>query len=209
MLKCYRNCSELPIFNFYKMLKERNFSYLYVDYDGYSELEPEDDFEDKWEVIYHEYLNLTGDAETMMFYELFAEVNYLTTRYDVVSDLLRILAIEKVTDKQRSDYVDALRDWNYNIKRDRSFPKELLRMTKQLRASTNLLNLKKNELETLQAKNKGKEDVSLTKQIVKLEQALGRNNIDEKTTTVIKFILLMEEVTELNAANRKRYGKQL
>ena len=37
MTKYYRNCSELPMYNFSKILETNNYAYLVVGYDGYED----------------------------------------------------------------------------------------------------------------------------------------------------------------------------
>jgi len=206
-MRYYRNCDELPIYNFYKVMETKNYCFLCLDYDEYNELELKEDVEELWSEIYEEYVNISGDSSTAMYYELIQEVLYLETRYKVALDLLKNLASESMSEEMKMAYIEELREWKYKIDISKPLGEELDRMIVQLKGSENKIRLKNNELEQFKDEGSKNEKVSLIKQTVKLEQALGRNNIDTKKIPVSKWIAMMNEVKEINESRRKSNGK--
>ena len=204
----YKTCDDLPIYNFYKIMEESNYMHLIVGYDGYQDIKIEhEDIESVWQDIHEEYVKMSGDNSTKLYYELINEVLYLETRYKVVMDLLSSLAENSMSDQMISAYIKELRQWKYKIDDSKPFEDEMDKMVRQLKASENKIRLKKDELEKLKENNNDGESMSLIKQTVKLEQALERNNIDTKKTSVTKWIALLEEIKEINAQRQKSNGK--
>tara|TARA_R110000822_G_scaffold2062_1_gene9738 strand:- start:243 stop:878 length:636 start_codon:yes stop_codon:yes gene_type:complete len=204
MLNYYRNCDELPIFNFYKVLEEKDFNYLYPKFDGYNAVEKHSDIEETWKEIYEEYLDLSGDKTTLEYYELIGDIMYLTTRYKVVSALLTILATSTMEKEVTLLYVAELKNWDYVINTKNPFEKEMEKMVIQLRQSENRIRIKESKLEELKKENSSNENFTLVKQQVKLEQALSRNEINIKTVSVSKWIEMMNEVKEIKEQQRQQ-----
>ena len=205
MTKYYRNCDELPMYNFSKILETNNYAYLVVGYDGYEDAVFEESKANEfWESIYEEYCKLTQDNKSLMYFAIFQELVYLKTRYQVAVTLLTQLELG-LSDDLKNDFIEELRKWKYKINKDRPLKDELGRMLKQLNASTNAIKIKQSQLDDLKAKNS--EKLSLIEQTVKLELALGKNEIDIKKTVVAKFVALFKEVQLLNQARKKRNGK--
>lgn len=207
MLRYYRDCDSLPIYNFHKILETKNLNYLYLDYDEYEDIESDKDLSETWSSIYEEYLKLTNDNTTLMYYELTEEVLYLETRYKVAFTLINNLVNIPMTDEFVFAYCQELSKWKFKIDLEKDLGEELDKAIKQLKASEVRLKLKQKELKDLIDKNNDGESLSLVKQVVKLEQGLGRNNIDPKTTSVTKWIALIEQVRELSNEMRKQNGK--
>ena len=206
MTKYYRNCDELPMYNFSKILETNNYAYLVVGYDGYEDaVFEESKTSELWEGIYEEYCKLTEDNKSLMYFAIFQELVYLKTRYQVAVTLLTQLEIGLGDKALENDFIEELRKWKYKINKDRPLKDELGRMLKQLKASTNAITIKQSQLEELKAK--GGEKLSLIEQTVKLELALGKNEIDIKRTVVAKYISLIKEVELLNKARKKQNGK--
>jgi hypothetical protein len=204
MLNYYKNCDELPIYNFYKVLEEKDFNYLYPNFDGYNAVEKHQDIEKEWKRIYKEYLVLSGDKTTLEYYELIGDVMYLTTRYKVVSALLTILATSAMEKEVISLYVAELKSWEYVINTNNSFEKEMEKMVVQLKQSENKIRIKESKLEELKKENSSGENFTLIQQQVKLEQALNRNEIDVKKVSVSKWIVMMNEVKEIKEQQLKQ-----
>jgi hypothetical protein len=207
MLNYYRNCDELPIHNFYKVLEEKDFNYLYPEFDGYNGVEKADDIDKVWKTIYDEYLDLSGDKTTMAYYELIGDIMYLTTRYKVVSALLSVLVTSAMEKEVRLLYITELKGWDYSINLKNPIEKELERMVVQLKQSENKIRIKESELEDLKKQNSSNENFTLIQQQVKLEQALSRNEIDVRKVSVSKWIVMMNEVKEMKEQQRKQQQK--
>lgn len=206
MTKYYRNCSELPMYNFSKILETNNYAWLIVGFDDYEIVEfDEKELSDLWTSIYEEYCKLTEDNKSLLYFAVFQELLYLRTRYEVAG--LLIMQLSKGIDDEivRLKYINALRLWKYKIDKEKPLIDELERMVNQLKASTNRINIKQSELDNLKVTEKDK--LTIIEQTVKLEQALGRNEIDLKRTVVAKYIALFKEVKALNQARKKNNGK--
>ncbi|AKG94199.1 hypothetical protein AVT43_gp25 [Polaribacter phage P12002L] len=206
MLKYYRNCDEIPIFNLYRILESKDFSYMYLDYDGYNTVKIEKGINEVWDKIYQEYLNLIGDNTTLIYYELVNDLLYLETRYSVASSLLQQIALGGMTKDMLRAYILELRNWKYKIDDKKPLHSELERMVRQLRGSENKIRIKKEEKKALE-KGSTNEKMTLIEQQVKLEQALSRNEIDTKKTVASKWITMIKEVKLINEKRQKKNGK--
>lgn len=206
MLKYYRNCDEMPIFNFFRVLESKDFSYMYLDYDGYNTVKIEKGINEVWDKIYQEYLNLVGDNTTIIYYNLVNDLLYLETRYSIASSLLQQILMGRMSDEMLRAYILELRKWNYKIDEKKPLTKELERMVRQLRGSENKIRIKKEEKKELE-KGSTNEKMTLIEQQVKLEQALSRNEIDTKKTVVSKWITMIKEVKLINDQRKKKNGK--
>jgi hypothetical protein len=184
--KIYRNCDELPVYNFYKIVETMDYSYLYVDFDGYTKVDVSNDVELVWEAIYEEYLKLTENNTAILYYEVVKELLYLQTRYEVASSLLQQLAMGKMDENMFKAYVLELRKWQYDLDEKKPLKEETERLVAQLRASQNKIRLKEEEKKSFENKETG-DNLTLVQQQVKLEQALSRNEIDTKKNSSIKM----------------------
>lgn len=206
MKKYYRNCEELPIYNFYKVVDTKDYSYLMFDYDGYSKLEVDEEVISLWEKIYEEYLKLSDNNTMLIYYETVSELLYLETRYEVALTLLQQIALGRMEETMLRAYVLELGKWKYHLNDKKPLEEELDRLTRQLRQSENKIRIKQNRKKELEAENKDS-PMSLVQQQVKLEQALSRNEIDTKTTSVSKWIELVKEVKFINQQRTSKNGK--
>ena len=102
----------------------------------------------------------------------------------------------------------ALSEINYKINPEADLTSEIERMIVQIKQSQNKIRLKQNELETYKPEEGEEEKMSLTAQVVKLEQALNRNEINPKTTMMEKWIAMIKEVKETNEARKKSLKKE-
>lgn len=203
MTKCYRDCSELPMYNFSKVLETGNYAYLLVEFDEYNKVEfNEKEMDDLWNEIYEEYCILTQNNKSLLYFSTYQELTYLKSRYEIASLLLSQLVKGVEDDFIRLKYFNALRLWKYKIDKEKPLHSELERMYKQLKQSTNKINVKQAELDALTTNEAEKR--SIIQQVVDLEQALERNEIDLKKTVVAKYIALINKVKEISIARNKR-----
>ena len=177
MLNYYRNCDEIPIYNFYKVLQEKDYNHLYPEFDGY--------------------VDLSGDKTTMQYYELMGDILHLTTRYKVVSALLTILATSAMEKEVTLLYIAELKSWDYVINTKNPFEKEIEKMVLQLKQS-------ESKLEELKKENSSGESFTLTEQQVALELALNKNEIDIKKVSVSKWIAMMSRAKNIKEQERKQ-----
>lgn len=200
----YRDCSELSIYRFSKVLGTGDYTYLLKPNDGEKVVLTEGEiafFGEVWSSIYEEYCKLAEDNKSLMYFALQEEVVYLTTRYEFAAALLDQIIIRQKTKIAIDEYIDTLADWGYHIKKDKPLQEEMNRMYKQLRGSQNKIRLKKDELEKFMPEDE-EEKLTLTEQIVKLELATGKNNIDPHKTSVEKFVVMIKEMSKSRVHGR-------
>lgn len=202
----YRNCDELSVYNFHKVLETNNYSYLIVGFDDYNLIEiNEKEADELWSSIYEEYCKLTKNNKSLLYFAVFQELIYLKTRYQVARILLMQLSNGKNSEDFVLECIERLKEWKYKINKEKPLKDELSRMINQLKASENKIQMKQSELEDLNVDES--EKLSLIEQNVKLELALGKNEINTKTTSVSKYIALFNEVKILNEAKNKQNNK--
>jgi hypothetical protein len=202
----YRNCDELSVYNFHKVLETNNYSYLIVGFDDYKEVKfDEKEADELWGNIYEEYCRLTKNNKSLLYFAIFQELLYLRTRYQVARILLMQLSNGNNKEEFVLDCIERLREWKYKIDKEKPLKDELARMIHQLKVSENKIQIKQSELEDLKV-DEG-EKLSLIEQNVKLELALGKNKINTKKTSVSEHVALFNEVHLLNEARRKQNNK--
>jgi hypothetical protein len=202
----YRNCDELSVYNFHKVLETNNYSYLIVGFDDYKEVKfDEKEADELWGNIYEEYCRLTKNNKSLLYFAIFQELLYLRTRYQVARILLMQLSNSNNKEEFVLDCIERLREWKYKIDKEKPLKDELARMIHQLKVSENKIQIKQSELEDLKV-DEG-EKLSLIEQNVKLELALGKNKINTKKTSVSEHVALFNEVHLLNEARRKQNNK--
>jgi hypothetical protein len=204
----YKDCSDIPIWNFDIIYKTNDFKYLVVGYDGYGEIKVPKGANERWQEIKNEWVKLLDDNTIAYYHQLLLECIYLETRYNVVEMLLKMIFQREMDDETFAKYKESLKEWKYIWNDKNNKYVELKRLLKQHKASKNKIDLKIDELKKIKEENNfDGEGTSLEKQAVILEQITGKNNIDVKTTTVKKWIEISKLATEINEQRRKANGK--
>ena len=199
----YRDCSDLPIFNFDAIATKGNLSWLVVGFDGYKEVVFDEQKAGKiWTAVYEEWKSLNDDNSTFLFYELLHEISKLKIRKYVAAILLSQIERIPRPKAQLKPFIDELAEWGFKIDIDGDMDYQMGKMERQLRATDNRIEMKEAELKALSEDNE--ESMSLVQQCVKLEQGLSRNDIDTKKTPVLKWIALLEEMKAINIHRNKK-----
>jgi hypothetical protein len=200
----YRSCDDITLYNFHKVLETDNYAFMVIGYDGYDEIEFDEQIaKSHWGNIYEEYCKLSEDNKSLMYFATASELLYMETRFQVATELLKHLVAHLAEPSIVSMCIEALKGWKFKIDKKKDLDKEIQKVFKALKGSKNKINLKRSELEAF--KPEEGDEMSLTEQIVKMEQALGRNEIDPKTTTMAKWIAMNKELKLENEAKRKAY----
>jgi hypothetical protein len=206
----YKNCGDLPIFNFDVVYRTNDFKCLIVDYNGYDDIVVPKDANERWEAIKNEWVELLDDATTAYYYQLVLEIVYLQTRYNIVRQLLKIVwDREDMDEDSMKIYIGALKEWRYFWNEKATKTTEVDRLLKQLKRSQNKITLKLDELEKMREENDmdNEDSSTLDKQAVALEQITGKNNIDTRTTSVSKWVEITKLAETINEQRRKSNGK--
>lgn len=91
--KTYKNCSELPLFNFIRCLTKEDYSQLLCDKDNWR-LKP--DLNAVWDDIFMEYTELSQDKQGTHIFMLIRELTVLKHKLDLIQ--LCIDTLSKATD---------------------------------------------------------------------------------------------------------------
>lgn len=182
-----------------------NLFWLIEGYEGGEDIRTDEDLMKVWEGIYLEYSNLTDDNQSLRFFKIKMRLFYLETRIYYVNHLILQMVSREMDEETAAAYIDSIRRWQIPYRGDKIDTLEIEKVQRFLKLTKNEIGLKSNELE--QMKGDG-EPVPLTKQVVMAEQALGRNVIDPKTTSVAKWVYMMDVIRQLNEQkNKKLNGK--
>jgi len=196
-MRYHKSCSTLSIYAFDKISDTSDMRFMVIGWDEFEDIEVDEKVaQELWKEIFNEYIVLSDDNKITMYYTALGELSYLKARKYTVSKLLdRLVHIE---DKKMIDaYISELKKWKFIIKKDKPFKDEIIRMFIQLKATDNKINLKESELKGYRESGV---KVSLTEQVVKLEDATGRNLIDPKHTSVEKWLMIIKNVPKRKAA---------
>jgi len=198
----YKGCSDISIFNFDEIAKTNNYSYLVIGYDGYNEVDfDEIKAQELWKKIYNDFCKLSNDNTSLLYYELLNHLSYLKMRKLFVLALLNQLNFFKKSNSIKKLYFSELAEWGYKSDPKDTLKDKLEKMYRLVRANDNKIGLIESEIEFL--KEDEQEPMSLTKQAIKLEQGLDRNEINTKTTSVEKWLGLFDELKIRNEHRRR------
>lgn len=201
----FRDCESMPLYNFHKVLETDNYAFMVSGYEGEEEFSFDEQVaKSHWGNIYNEYCKLSEDNKSLMYFSVASELVYLETRFLLGSEFLKHLVSHLKEPTIVSMCIEELKKWKFVINKDKDLDKEIQRAFKALKGSKNKINLKRSELEKFKPDD-DEESMTLVEQIVKMEQALGRNEIDPKKVSVAKWVAMNKELKAENEAKRKAY----
>lgn len=199
-LKYYRSCSELPYYNFYRILETRNHAYLIKGWDEESDIKFNPEKAKKyWKQIYQKYCDLRDDNKLLMYYEVCSELLYCQTRIEVAVTLIDHLI--KIVDKETlKAYADEIRAWEFSININKPIESEVKSLTKQLKRAKNRINILIDQKKDLEPEET--EQASLMEQTIALEDASNKQFIDPKVYSTERWVVLVKRTTEKNNLKR-------
>lgn len=171
----YKNCSDIPLHNFNVVYNTNDLKFLIVGYNGYDEVKPPKEANERWQEIKDEWVKLLGNATTAYYYQLLQETIYLQTRYNAVRSLLeQIFKRDDIQGAKLDQFIEGLALWKYKWQKGQTREKNLMRLLKQQKASENKIKIKVSELEEMK-KEQGDDgdDVSIERQVLIIEQSTG------------------------------------
>ena len=155
-----------------------------------------------WAGLYHDYNVLTNNNKALQYYSLAKRLMYIETRKYVGKIIHSQMSMRKMKPKTLVAYVERLKSFEFNYIGTTQNEESLKDLDRQIRACDNEIGLKRDELEKL--KEKGAAAMTLEQQTVKVEQALGRNLVDPRKTSVTKWHYMMKEIQALSEARQKQ-----
>lgn len=202
--RLYRSCEDLPIYNFHRFMQTSEHGYLVVGWE-YGEVKLDQEEVDRvWGGIYNEYCTLTSNNKAITYYRSVQRLMYLRTRKEIGARILIQISIRNMKPKIFIGYVDALRDWDFKYEGEKRDQNKIKDLGRQIRACDNEIGLLQDKLSRMVESGEG---MPFEKELVKVEQALGRNAIDPRKTSVKKWVFLLDEIKEINQQRRKQMAK--
>lgn len=188
------SCSDIMLWNFNKIIETGNYRYLIPDWDGIERIEiNQEEAKKAWNKIYSEYCNLTLNNKAISYYKSVQKLIYFETRYEICSKLILEMLFREMTENVFLKYIKTLRTFDIPYNKDIKDVDCLEKASLFLKATKNQIELLSHEIKELSA---GGEKISFEKEIVSAEQALGRNEIDPKKTSVTKWIYIIEKIKD-------------
>jgi len=186
---------DMPIYNFDKILKTNNLSYMVVDWNERKEIKPPEEAVKKWEGIYNKYCELTADNETLTFYSLNSEISYLEMRYLAIISL-----VENLCEAYKKEIGLRLNKWGipFNIKGKIKPQLELLK--RHIRIAEQNIKIKQRKLKEL--KKDDDEGSTILQQKIRLER-ITTLKIDLRKTSVEEWIELHNEAKSIVEQQKK------
>lgn len=204
-VRYYRSCDELWIYNFHKIMSTGNYAYMVIGWDEYSEIEY--DKEEAIKIfggIYNEYCKLTANNNAIRYYRTVQRLSYLKMRREVAARILVQITMRKMKQKIFMGYIESLKSFGFKYEHEKWDLNGIESLSRQLRASANEIGLLENEIKEITTTG---EYVPFEKEVVQVEQALGRNMIDPKSTTVAKWWYMIEQIREISEHRKKQMAK--
>lgn len=158
-----------------------------------------------WGDIYKEYCEMTNDNRALEYYRLKSELVYLETRRHIAGKLFVQISMRNMPRAVFMEYINELKKWNFKYKKDRKVLSEMENLSTQIKATSNRINL---TIAKLNSFNNDKKPIDLEKQVLKVEQALGKNAIDPKETTVKRWVYMFEHIAEINREKHKKNNRR-
>jgi hypothetical protein len=195
----YNSCSNIPIFNFFELVKTKDFSLLFED-GIVPEGVTEEDLAHAVSEILTEYNELTKNSALMREYRDNFEIEYLEAKYNF-SNLLIAMYIEY----EDVEIIYTINRFGWDLNTDTSLMPQLDALKRQLIGIKNQLKIKKSRFIKLYRKNKeeGSEptNFNLQKQIIYLETGIPLNyKIDIYKDSVERFVYWNEILENKNKA---------
>jgi len=190
----YRSCSELPLFNFIKIVVRGEMEYLYSEPAHRNKSEVE--LSEVWETIFDEYNELSGNKSSDHILNLIKQVTVINGKLFVITSAVSIL---------ENSYSEAM----IGVLRRHGFrysytPESMQRDLKLTLSSAKKLVIQRQEAEReLGELNKSSDGEVKEEDFYKLLRQLSKFNgfhIDAKTTTVLEFLKDIELFNSENSS---------
>ncbi len=151
--------------------------------------------EQVWANIYKEYCELTNDNRALEYYRLKSDLIYLETRRQVAGKLFAQITMRNMPREAFMAYIDEIKSWGFKYKKNRKVLTDMEDLGRQIKATGNRINMSKAKLKSFET---GSNPVPLEMQVLGVEQALGKNHIDPKTTSVVQWVFMFRKIREIS-----------
>jgi len=186
----YKDLDVIPIYNFDKCLKGK-LEYMYLSKDG----EITEEIQRQYDTLYNEFCLLTSGQETVNYYNILIDVNWLKARQKIVPMLLELYL--KTPPKSRDALKKSLSLWKIKVNNEN----DIKRALKVLELSNNKIKIKELELEEIKKAVNKEESKTLIQQSVFIHKNLGVKP-DIYKDSVLHWLAYFDELQKL-----KKNGK--
>lgn len=192
----YLGLDDMPIYNFDKILKTNNMSYMVVGWNERDEIEPPENTVERWGNIYNKYCELTANNEALSYYSLSCEISYLEMRYLAIYSL-----INNLCEPYKEEIGKRLNKWGVPFNISGKIEPQIKQLERQLRIAKQNIGIKKRKLEALKNDDEPQEN-ALIKQVLIVNEQLGVK-IDIRVDSVTYFLVALERLKEKLQASKR------
>lgn len=193
----YTNCSKLPIFNFFELLKTKDLSLLL------EEGEKIKDFDDKelLDVMFNimtEYNSITENKKLMQEYKQTLDIEFLEVKYNLSKELISLY-----NNDNQIDFLIALKEFDWKINLNDPIKPQLDRIIKSLVGLKNKINIRKiNFVKKFKREhNNNTTNFDLDQAVVNLEVGIPLSyKIDIHKDSIKKYVYLVKSLENKNKA---------
>lgn len=198
--KTYKDCNDLPLYNFIKVITTDNKKWLLSDKDNWL-LKP--DLETIWDDIFMNYIELSNDNRSSAIFSLVKEITILRQNINIINDAMYVLSrTAKLEDHK--DTISILKKtagvyFTFSKDTIQDDIKKTFNHCKRMLVDLDILMGEYKKLSSDESQKATEFDY--VEQIIALEKYMGIS-IDTKTTTVAKYI------GYVNALKKEADGKR-
>jgi hydroxylamine reductase (hybrid-cluster protein) len=195
------SCDTLSVYAFHKIMEQGDYSLLAKNpYNNFVIDTGRDILEEVWSNIYKQYCELTNDNRALEYYRLKSELIYLETRRQVVGKLFSQIAMRNMNRNVFMQYIKEIRKWGFKYKKECKVLSEMEDLALQIKSTPNRINMCRSKLEGFETASN---PMAIDKQVLRVEQALGKNSINLKETSVTKWVYMIQHIKEINEQREK------
>lgn len=208
-MKIFKTCRTLNMFRFYEILNTKDYKYLIDDYENVKiDEDLKKELDKIWNELFREYITLKDDKQIKLSFKQLAYISKLETKLFICKELLKGLLVQS-TKKGLRLYIKLLGEWGYKIYEKKNLQKEVDRIVSDLKTLTSSINIKKAEFEKTHKKELTEERINIDKIVANMEQILEKNEINQHTTMVSKwleYVKIGEKISKQNEKIRAKHG---
>lgn len=193
----YSSCSEIPIYNFFEIVKTTDMSLLYKSKDLIGSLSDEELYE-VFSSILMEYNALTNNLDLIREYKAQLEIEYMELRYNVTKKLT-----SAYLESNDLEVIMLLVDFNWKIDLKKPLPPQIRVINKTLIGLKNKINISKINFVKRFRKNQKETtpNFNLEREIINIEITLPLSyKVDIHVDTISRFIYWTEALKAKNKA---------
>ena len=200
-LKTYKSCKTLFMYNFYEILDTQDYRWLVTDYNENSDLELTDNQKEElevlWKEIFNEYIELKGDQKIINSLRKRALIANLQNRLYFGATLLKLIA-KNPKSKNLEDIINELAKWKFRLDKEKPLPKEIEKVTKQLKSLRTRLNMEISRYTSELEKQQKQEKTNIDEQAINVGKTLDlKYPIISKETTVTQWLAYSKQAKKI------------